>query len=110
MTTKTEKNQKVRIHVSGMTCTTCVARVEEALKRVPGVVSVNANLASERATVEYIRGTFADFCPPQFHCRADYSLSLRFGTGDADSYHGGNGKRGGTWLTHKERRGTGKIL
>jgi len=43
--------------VSGMTCASCVARVEEALSGVPGVVSANVNLASEKATVEYIEGT-----------------------------------------------------
>jgi Cu+-exporting ATPase len=43
--------------VSGMTCASCVARVEEALSSVPGVVSANVNLASEKATVEYIEGT-----------------------------------------------------
>ena len=40
--------------VAGMTCASCVARVEEALKSVPGVVSVAVNLASEKATVEYL--------------------------------------------------------
>jgi P-type Cu+ transporter len=39
--------------VSGMTCASCVARVESALSSVPGVVSVSVNLASEKATVEY---------------------------------------------------------
>lgn len=39
--------------VSGMTCASCVARVEKALSGVPGVVSVSVNLASEKATVEY---------------------------------------------------------
>jgi Cu+-exporting ATPase len=43
--------------VSGMTCASCVSRVEQALSSVPGVVSVNVNLASEKATVEYIEGT-----------------------------------------------------
>jgi len=43
--------------VGGMTCAACVARVEEALSGVPGVVSANVNLASEKATVEYIEGT-----------------------------------------------------
>ncbi len=57
MTTKTEKLNKVQIHVSGMTCASCVARVEEALRSVTGVVSVGVNLASEKATVEYIDGT-----------------------------------------------------
>ena len=43
--------------VSGMTCASCVARVEQALLSVPGVISANVNLASEKATVEYIEGT-----------------------------------------------------
>jgi len=42
--------------VGGMTCASCVARVEEALSSVTGVVSANVNLASEKATVEYIEG------------------------------------------------------
>ena len=43
--------------VSGMTCAACVARVEDALSSTPGIVSANVNLASEKATVEYIEGT-----------------------------------------------------
>jgi len=43
--------------VIGMTCAACVARVEQALASVPGVISANVNLASEKATVEYIEGT-----------------------------------------------------
>jgi Cu+-exporting ATPase len=42
--------------VGGMTCASCVARVEEALSSVPGVISANVNLASEKATVEYLEG------------------------------------------------------
>ena len=43
--------------VGGMTCASCVARVEAALSSVPGVVSASVNLASEKATVEYTEGT-----------------------------------------------------
>jgi len=43
--------------VSGMTCASCVARVEAALSSVLGVISANVNLASEKATVEYVDGT-----------------------------------------------------
>jgi Cu+-exporting ATPase len=43
--------------VTGMTCASCVSHVEKALASIPGVVSVNVNLASEKATVEYIDGT-----------------------------------------------------
>ncbi|MCX6005368.1 MAG: heavy metal translocating P-type ATPase, partial [Chloroflexi bacterium] len=39
--------------VGGMTCASCVSRVEHALHSIQGVVSVNVNLASEKATVEY---------------------------------------------------------
>jgi len=42
--------------VGGMTCASCVARVEKALSGIPGVVSATVNLASEKATVEYIEG------------------------------------------------------
>ncbi|MGH8347495.1 MAG: heavy metal translocating P-type ATPase [Pseudomonas sp.] len=38
--------------VAGMTCASCVTRVEKALIRVPGVTAANVNLASEAATVE----------------------------------------------------------
>ncbi|WP_250466443.1 heavy metal translocating P-type ATPase [Caballeronia sp. GAFFF2] len=37
--------------VSGMTCASCVVRVEKMLGRVPGVESVAVNLATEKATV-----------------------------------------------------------
>ncbi len=43
--------------VGGMTCASCVARVEEALSSVPGVISASVNLASEKVTVEYLEGT-----------------------------------------------------
>lgn len=42
--------------VGGMTCASCVGRVERALKRVPGVVSAEVNLALERAHVTTLRG------------------------------------------------------
>ncbi len=42
--------------IGGMTCASCVNHVERALRRVDGVVSVSVNLATERATVEYLPG------------------------------------------------------
>ena len=38
--------------ISGMTCASCVGRVERALNKVPGVQNVSVNLANERAHVE----------------------------------------------------------
>ena len=43
--------QTLRLAVEGMTCASCVARVEKALLRVPGVVSAEVNLATETAEV-----------------------------------------------------------
>ena len=40
------------LQVEGMTCASCVARVEKALKKVPGVSNVSVNLATEKASVE----------------------------------------------------------
>jgi P-type Cu+ transporter len=42
--------------VTGMTCASCVRRVERALEKVPGVLEANVNLATEKATVGYIAG------------------------------------------------------
>ena len=39
--------------IKGMTCASCVRRVEKALDKVPGVSSANVNLATERATVSF---------------------------------------------------------
>jgi heavy metal translocating P-type ATPase len=40
-----------QLSIDGMTCASCVARVERALKAVPGVTGAVVNLATERATV-----------------------------------------------------------
>jgi Cu+-exporting ATPase len=37
--------------ITGMTCASCVRRVEKALSKTPGVSAANVNLATERATV-----------------------------------------------------------
>jgi Au+-exporting ATPase len=43
--------QTVELSVEGMSCASCVGRVERALQGVPGVVEATVNLATERATV-----------------------------------------------------------
>jgi P-type Cu+ transporter len=45
---------QVNFPVTGMTCASCVNRVEKALKKVPGVLDANVNLATEQATVSYV--------------------------------------------------------
>jgi P-type Cu+ transporter len=39
--------------IEGMTCASCVRRVEKGLEKVPGVTAASVNLATERATVAY---------------------------------------------------------
>ena len=41
------------IGIGGMTCASCVGRVEKALKRVPGVQNANVNLATESARIAF---------------------------------------------------------
>ncbi len=48
--------EKTTVSVGGMTCASCVANIEKALAKVPGIISANVNLASEKATVEYLAG------------------------------------------------------
>jgi Au+-exporting ATPase len=43
--------ETVALPVEGMTCASCVGRVERALKGVPGVLDASVNLATERAEV-----------------------------------------------------------
>lgn len=42
---------RVELNVMGMTCASCVGRVEKALRSVPGVVEAAVNLANERASI-----------------------------------------------------------
>ncbi len=49
-------SHEIDIEIGGMTCASCVARVERALKRVPGVSAAEVNLATERARVQATAG------------------------------------------------------
>ncbi len=55
--------ETVTLPIGGMTCASCVNHVERALKKVPGVIEANVNLATEKATVTYIPSlaSLADF-------------------------------------------------
>lgn len=48
--------EKTTLAIGGMTCASCVSHVEKALAEVNGIVSANVNLATERATVEFVPG------------------------------------------------------
>ena len=55
--------ETVTLPIGGMTCASCVAHVERALSKVPGVIEVHVNLATEKATVTFVPGVagLADF-------------------------------------------------
>jgi P-type Cu+ transporter len=42
------------LSVEGMTCASCVGRVERALKKTAGVLDVSVNLATEKANITYL--------------------------------------------------------
>jgi Cu+-exporting ATPase len=44
----------LELSIDGMTCASCVGRVERALTKVPGVKSASVNLANERAHLELL--------------------------------------------------------
>ncbi len=49
-----ESTLSLDIGIGGMTCASCVARVERALKKVPGVSEATVNLATESARVRMV--------------------------------------------------------
>jgi Cu+-exporting ATPase len=71
---------RIELPITGMTCANCAATIERTLnKKVPGVVQASVNLATEKATVEYIPGQVT---------RADVVAAIQkagYGVVEADS-------------------------
>jgi len=57
---KTEPTITYDIGIGGMTCASCVARVEKALNKTPGVLSAAVNLATESARVRVASADVTD--------------------------------------------------
>src|SRR3954464_12629209 len=51
--TQTVECVETSLNIGGMTCASCVRRVEKTLTRVDGVVAASVNLANETATVSF---------------------------------------------------------
>ena len=49
--TKDNKSELFTLDIEGMTCASCVGRVEKALMKIPGVEAASVNLATEQAKV-----------------------------------------------------------
>jgi Cu+-exporting ATPase len=47
-------SEELTLAVGGMTCASCVRRVERALERADGVLEANVNLATEKASIRYL--------------------------------------------------------
>ena len=57
---KTEPTLTHDIGIGGMTCASCVARVEKALKKLPGVLNATVNLATESAHIDVATADVTD--------------------------------------------------
>ncbi len=47
-------SSRITLMIKGMTCAACVSAAEKALRAIYGVISVNVNLATEKAVIEFI--------------------------------------------------------
>lgn len=78
-------SSEVVLPIEGMTCASCVRRVERALEGVAGVESVDVNLATEMATVHYLTGSTARSELVAAVERAGYSVAQRDSAHDLES-------------------------
>lgn len=47
------ETKKISLPVEGMTCASCVARVEKTVSKVEGIKNVSVNLATEKVSFDY---------------------------------------------------------
>jgi len=70
-----------RLRIEGMSCGSCIARVEQALTRIDGVAKARVNLATEVATVEHQAARAS---------RASLIEAVRGAGYDADTFRSGD--------------------
>ena len=75
---------KRSLAITGMTCATCALRVERALSAVPGVVSAEVNLATNRGSVEERAGAVPAADLLAAVRRAGYEAELLTGDSERD--------------------------
>jgi len=75
--------ETLQLAIEGMTCASCVARVEKALAAVPGVLRASVNLASESARLEVVRGAVSARALVAAVQEAGYTARLETGHGAA---------------------------
>jgi len=67
------RQANVTLDIEGMSCASCVGRVERALKNAPGVLEARVNLATETAQIEYITGASTPAALVEIVTAAGYS-------------------------------------
>ena len=55
--TESSNSEFYTLDIGGMTCASCVSRVEKALDKIPGVEAASVNLATEQARIRVHRGS-----------------------------------------------------
>ncbi|CUH89082.1 Copper-transporting P-type ATPase [Phaeobacter sp. CECT 5382] len=73
------------LDIDGLSCASCVGRVEAALRRVPGVVTADVNLARESAQVSYLTGASRAADLIAASTQAGYPARLRGTEADASA-------------------------
>ena len=71
-------------NIEGMSCASCVGRVDRALAAVPGVMEVNVNLASETARVTWLEGATDIAALQRAAAEAGYPASIADATATPD--------------------------
>ncbi len=71
--------QQIHLVIEGMTCASCVSRVEKALLKVPGVISAQVNLATEKASVTLYKGISTSAALINAVTEAGYQASIDSG-------------------------------
>ncbi len=82
--------ETVRLQIDGMTCASCVGRVEKALARVPGTSAISVNLATNTAQLQRLAGSADDASLLAAVVRAGYGASVVADATAAPAAHRGD--------------------
>jgi Cu+-exporting ATPase len=83
-------SETVRLQIGGMTCASCVGRVEKALARVPGASGVSVNLATNTAQLRRLAGSAGDAALLAAVRQAGYEATLVNDSQAAPAAHRGD--------------------
>ncbi|MEX0806890.1 MAG: heavy metal translocating P-type ATPase [Candidatus Binatia bacterium] len=62
------RTEKTAIPIRGLTCASCVEKIEKQLHRLPGVINASVNFGTEKAAVEFL---------PSVHTLEDFRKAIR---------------------------------